>query len=425
MKNIKEFENQVKELYKGFFDFLQIPGKLFVYGAGKRAVAMADFLCNLNVQIDGFIVSSRGSNPDSILDIPVYELSSLNDLKTSKIIIAIYDLETANSIKNDMREAGVASVYYDRNLFRTSDLYNAYVRSDDVFISEGYLQSIGTTHFQKDVTYICCPSFSFGDTLLLCSLIRTYKQKTGVEKVTVILHENQSQIADMFKSIDNVIISDAIIDSLNTFSIINKKWYFENYIYGYFQNDICGEWDLTALNYKGNMLDAFGTLVLGLSEDNSPESLSTSSINNPLECRSKYMVIMPYANSMKKLPVSFWESLVKRANSLGYNVYTNGVGPSEKAIVGTNLISYSFFETIKICSDALVTVSLRSGMCDLLAMTSANLIVISTIMETVNHKSNWSVKNIQDRNNIFEIDATPETNIDKLSNTVWQTIESI
>ena len=74
-----DLEEQIVKEKQRYLDFVELNrGKhIYIYGAGKQAVPIADFFKENNVVIDGFCVTNRSSNRENINKLPVYQVDEL------------------------------------------------------------------------------------------------------------------------------------------------------------------------------------------------------------------------------------------------------------------------------------------------------------------------------------------------------------
>lgn len=76
MSNLEERIAKEKQRYLEFAN-LNSGNHIYIYGAGKQAVPIADFYRKNNVLIDGFCVTDRASNRKNINGMPVYQVDEL------------------------------------------------------------------------------------------------------------------------------------------------------------------------------------------------------------------------------------------------------------------------------------------------------------------------------------------------------------
>ena len=121
---------------------------------------------------------------------------------------------------------------------------------------------------------------------------------------------------------------------------------------------------------------------------------------------------MPYANSLALLSDSFWDKLVCLLKKAGYTVFTNvGSYRGERALAGTEPICKGLLETAIFCEGCDAVISLRSGMCDLLAFSSAKLIVLNS---TETYFNNWNLRDVFDREGIYNVNCWEDFNCNNI-----------
>ncbi len=82
------------------------------------------------------------------------------------------------------------------------------------------------------------------------------------------------------------------------------------------------------------------------------------------------VIIAPYANSIRILPVSFWIALVARLKKLGFcDIFTNVCGGSEVPIPGTEPCSLPLNDICHVMNGISLFFSIRSGLCDFVSGT--------------------------------------------------------
>lgn len=63
--------------------------KIYIYGAGRNAIRITEFLKKENIKIDGFVVSYMDNNPKVLFGLPVIEIKDLNKGLEDLIIVSI------------------------------------------------------------------------------------------------------------------------------------------------------------------------------------------------------------------------------------------------------------------------------------------------------------------------------------------------
>ena len=89
------------------------------------------------------------------------------------------------------------------------------------------------------------------------------------------------------------------------------------------------------------------------------------------------ILLLPTAQTLNMIPISFWEKLASRYTSKGYRVFTNYNGfEYEIMIKNTTPLSSSIVELAINAPYFTQVISMRSGACELLSQTKTNLIIL-------------------------------------------------
>lgn len=383
--------------------------KICIFGTGVNAVHTFAKLAEENIYVDFFADRSpQCEKVKVLLNRPVLHEDELAGMECSIIIASVFWREIANRLqKKNISRLFVAPTVLDR--------------SNQVIADEKYLLSVGEINLKPDITYICCPR-GLGDTLYVAALVKKYKEvHSEIKKICFIIKENHRGIVSLFPEIDEVIISNEMVASLYNYSLEKGIWRKHNYIYGHFTDDWLKKYDLGF--YEGNMVSFYKKFIMHLPQECELESprfpniyISTGDINK------RTVVLMPYAESSEMLPQLFWERMGKRLLEMGYEVYTNVRDDSEGAIAGTKRISETVDVMAQFCEKSLAVISVRSGICDLLALTNTVLLIINT--EEI-HLKHWNVKSAVGRNGIFNLNFFMDRNLNHLESNIFQIIENI
>jgi len=89
---------------------------------------------------------------------------------------------------------------------------------------------------------------------------------------------------------------------------------------------------------------------------------------------NKIVLLSPTANSVKAFPQSFWEPLCRQLKEKGYTVISNVINPDD-AIYDTIYLPMTSDEVVALAYACDSVYSLRSGLCDIIAMRPKNLAV--------------------------------------------------
>ena len=419
-----QIQNEISALYQKLRDFASQGRPVYIYGAALCAEALGNSMNCHDISFGGFIVTDlHAYNPAGLCDHKVYSLDEFLKLNNgdANIIIGILSLQKATDVISNLNLHGFTNILYDRKLLtmvthweQSSKHINSIVVDDQKYLLQALSQS-----FEKDTIYICAPSRSIGDNLFIAGLVKAIKENKNVKKVYLILRKKHEIIAELFDSVDGSIVSDELVNVLEFFSLYTQTFRLKNYIYGYFHTDTEWNWieDHVLPDPYNNMISDFAKYVLDLPLNSTLERVSLGS--SDCNCKNA-VVLMPHAITFRRLPKFFWEELAKELLLKGIDVYTNVKDDTEELIPGTQRLSMNIKDTAIFCESSLLTISLRSGMCDLLAMTNSNLVVLNT--QPDGNSISWSVKNINSRDTILEIECFDDNNLTTIIKKILDTI---
>ena len=98
------------------------------------------------------------------------------------------------------------------------------------------------------------------------------------------------------------------------------------------------------------------------------------SIPNISEIASKTVLLNYSSKSMSQVDLSFFQTIADDLLSRGYNVFTNVVG-NQRELIGTKPLNCPIYELFAICNRIKAVISVRSGILDICAHTSAPFLV--------------------------------------------------
>lgn len=277
--------------------------------------------------------------------------------------------------------------------------------TEEVIVQDGYL-NLKSWALQRDVLYILCP-YGIGDTLYVASLIKGYKEyHNETRKVCLILKESHSVIADWFTGIDMKLVSNEIVEILNVYAILTQTWKLDNFVYGHFKKSekhrLYSDYHFTA---EKDVISRYKKLVLQMPyecymEPMKVQDLQNSEVLEKYKIDKKTIIIMPYACSTPLLPTVFWETLVQILSKLGYRILTNVKDSTEPVVEGTEEISENLEVMARVCEESLMVIALRSGICDVLALTNTLLVMVYTRED---YYREWDVQTVIDRDGIMSL----------------------
>ncbi len=279
----------------------------------------------------------------------------------------------------------------------------------------GFLTYEGAA-LKRETCYIVCP-YGIGDTLYAAALVGSLKSyRINGRKVCLIVKKHHSQIPDWFEAVDEKIVSDEMVKELHMYSVAAGIWELNNYLYGHFRKNT----DLSLFpEYNDcevkNMIYRYKKLVFHLPPEAALEEPRIIPAEHIVEeavetygIGKETIILMPYAQSAGLMSAVFWELAAELFREMGYRVFTNVNGEGELPINGTQAISADLASMAALCEMSRLVLSLRSGLCDVLAFTETNLVVLNT---STYHMKEWNLKEVSDREKIRNFQVEKDTSI--------------
>lgn len=337
--------------------------EICIFGTGRNACQTFIECVQNDICVTHFV--DRDDSPAVGRELYCKKIISETEFSKSRMKIIIASKYWRDICKR-LENKGVDEVYVDENRYSSSVIF------------EDYLIGLENYEFSKERYYIVCP-YGLGDTLYVSAFVKELKKQHGIKSVSLIVKESHAAIAEMFDAVDEIIRSDKLVEKLNVFSISTETWQLKNYLYGHFKKSV------QQINYeeydekKYSMLELYRKFVMNIEEDSPLDMITYKNENDDhLNFISDASVIIaPYAHTAKLLPVVFWEKVVDVLLNKGYEVYTN-IAKNEKEIKGSRALCVGLADIAKCAETAKCVISIRSGLCDVLAFTKARLIVIDT-----------------------------------------------
>lgn len=346
--------------------------KKCIFGTGMHASQTFVDLSAQGVMIDFFVDKNVGDSQASYLGLPLIKEEDLKGLDVSVIIASTAWKEIADRLIR----RGVTDLYVDLR------------RYGEVEVQDGYLYSVGKFSMRADTLYILCPA-GVGDTLYVAAYAKAVKKiHPDMVKACLVTKESHACIADFFDGVDEVIASDLLARQLDLYSIATKTWYLKNYIYGHFKKNLCQTFDREYTeNNTLSILSYYKKNILKIPEDSALDPFSykfknSDGIGRTEKMRNNpFVILMPYANTARMLPLKLWEKLAAFFTEKEYIVYTNVKDESERPIAGTAALCENIYHMVGICQESKLVISIRNGMCDVLAMSKTPLLILDTDQE--------------------------------------------
>lgn len=233
-----------------------------------------------------------------------------------------------------------------------------------------------------------CPVKILGDTYLAASCLHEYIRNNNIKNyVIVVISKACYKIVKLF-GFDNIRQVDAFdVEGLIQYSVFSEKVTDEVVILHHRIPYTCKIGDIG--NYKDvNFTDQFRYSIFGLDEGTLPEipqghrydEKSKEYVDAFFEehhlQKQRTAILIPYANTVSNLSTELWEEIVRFLHEKGYDVCTNCDGELQPPIRGTKAVFFDLNYCIELLETAGVLISVRCGLCDVLATANCKKIIL-------------------------------------------------
>jgi len=220
-----------------------------------------------------------------------------------------------------------------------------------------------------------------GDIVLGLSYLHSFKETKRIKNITVITSEKSKGLACYYKDEINDILTmqKDDLEALRIYAEDKRRTQLN--IFGATWNFVPIErrvpFPVVQTMYKCMHLGLeYQAKSQYIADDKSMEGFDTYIQSTTIE-KGKSLILVPYTQSAKAFPLSFWEKIAKTL-SRKYRVFTN-IGPGEKAIQGTEGVYIPLAYVVDTFRYAGYSVSIRCGLADLLALGNCNTCVLYNV----------------------------------------------
>lgn len=217
-----------------------------------------------------------------------------------------------------------------------------------------------------------------GDMFYSLLYISQFKQQKAIKSLRIIGNEKYGELYRYFEGIDS-------------FVLLKEKyvWRFSFYKSGYFARKLIYK-SISNRHFITNDFEFMKKIITPNEGEGCLNYTKRVIYNLPTESRfnkphfpkqyiegynyKRMVILSPYAQSVSLIDNNFFESIVCELVQKGFDVYTN-VSRVEHEIAGTKRLECSLLELYNIARNARAFIGLRSGLCDLIAMTNIPMYV--------------------------------------------------
>lgn len=359
--------------------------KVIIFGTGKNAKRLFSELVDQNLTIDGVIDNNSSVVGQKFFEKEVqYAPDFLENGFKGYVYLVLSNFY--DEIKNQLIQNGYVE---NKDFFPVMKLEsNVYCwkekrECDDLVdkISRGWqLENFLIEKYGSEKEFFVNPVTSIGDVFLLSPVYMEYRNYD--QSYMVVGSKVQYEIAKNYK-VDNVICLSK--DEIECLIAYGKTFDFEKtnirllhtgYVHYNLTSRMLTKRGLTWQEhyYEIFKLDKNFTPMY-LKFNYNQENVNELFYRNKLE-KGKTVILSPYANAVRQLPLRMWEELAIRLKEIGYSVCTNIGNASEIAIKGTVGVRADLPDFQRFVEQAGFFIGTRSGLCDTIINNSAMRIIL-------------------------------------------------
>ncbi|MCR4797561.1 MAG: hypothetical protein K5853_03835 [Lachnospiraceae bacterium] len=241
---------------------------------------------------------------------------------------------------------------------------------------------------EDDTDYLICPEH-IGDSIWICALATDYKNTHDCKQVYIVGKDSQLEILERFPDVDGTVSVTAEEMLCLRSYIYYTECYQANHIVfahfhsrillnnrGYYAVNLAQEWVF------GTMADSRKKILdIDMSYSVAPRRMRLFDDGADAELTQMFSNAIFFLPTMQTqegyIPDEIFDALVEAYTKKGYTCYTNyNDFPYERMIKNTTPLASSLKELSVIAPYFKQVISVRSGACDLIAQTDANLSVL-------------------------------------------------
>lgn len=238
-----------------------------------------------------------------------------------------------------------------------------------------------------------CP-MHIGDTLLIAAYAEAYKMQKHVRKLVMVSYSVPPETLEMFPGVDAALLLERDqMEALQFFMTVHGLRYENGVRFAYHWNILQIEHATPSYMVLLNNRLLLGDLIRQILDLDSHAKMrcmqiptDEQRIRENIGKYGKAVLLMPGTLTEKSLPISFWKQLAKTIHEMGFKVFTNYNGKAgETMIGGTEPLSTSLREMAELADVFPLFVGVRSGACDLMALSGARVVVVFSGKSGENH----------------------------------------
>lgn len=354
--------------------------EVYIWGADHKGENVKCIFESHGVTVKGFLDSKIRREQGDVLE-PAEIISRASNKKYYIVVSMLlkYRAEVLNYLEKNSFSG--RDFFYPANEWRY--LANEWMYGNIHMYEDAVLQGKKIADkFCREKFYFLLAGGHIGDLIIALSFLYAFKQNMRLKDVSVITMKKHEGLALLYKEDFNnlIILEDKEIEALRVYT--NSNWK-EHY------NIIGANWNFMPIDrevpfpiaqimYKCKTLGLSYSVKskyingVGFENERFKEYIKDSGIEE-----NKAVILIPYAQSARMLPIPFWERLAEKL-SKRYQVFTN-TGSGEMAIKGTEPLFIPFEYVVDVVKYAGKAISIRCGLTDILALGKCDCMVLYAV----------------------------------------------
>ena len=338
-----------------------------IFGTGPLSSEVTKYFNHRKLKFEFYCVTKRRT-------VPVPNIKEFDEIKDEiddsfGIIVAMNNGDIAIA---HLRSRNVVDhVFYSKEFLFYVHLWKSRQSSERVVFEDDSIKNIGNYKLREDTFYIVCPH-RIGETANAASLVNAFKKQNHIDRVCLIVKNAHGDIPDLFRSVDDKLVSDELVEICLGFSSFNEIRKCRNYL---FCSPVKPDFLQDQEYINKHFISRYKSLMC-VGERSELEKIESKKIF--MKSSQKSVILMPHAHSALRLSNSFWEKLASILAENGYAVYTNIADETEYVIEGTQALYKPLADMPAFAEGCSFVIALRSGLCDLLALTKTKMVIINT-----------------------------------------------
>ena len=340
---------------------------VFLFGHCNATEEMVDYLLSRSITPAAILDNSEAKQGRRCRGVPVVSPECIRERADSSGIVLIAS-RFYDEMADQLRRLGYSGEIVQVVEYST---FSAHSLADETLNSKTERMLRGARSLEKirasfpSQHLVICPNKALGDVYWAMAFMPEYCSKNGlISAVVVVVGSGCGDVASMFGAEDLVTLTQTEMDELVQAVIFTREW---NCVIAHhdrpYTDNIIRLLDKHFLSF----IDCYRCAVYGLPKD-APSAAPTRFArfdNHEGIPKGRSVILSPYANSVIRIPGSFWEGLAADWSGRGYMVYTNVI-EGERPVSGSRALRVPISQMVRAAEYAGVFIGIRNGLCDVL-----------------------------------------------------------